>query len=188
MSHDELEEAKTILENMAKGINPISGERIEEGSFLNNAQIIRCIYHVVEVLNIVKNGSFNSKKTREFIITQEQKKMVTFPLEKIGMAKFSTCINNVLDLHISKKVTAIRLNKGLKKLEILSEEKTQDGKKRTITNENSEQYGFESERRSHNGKEYDMVLINNNGKKYLLENIELLMREDDLDMKVIAKS
>ncbi len=182
MSHNELEEAKTMLENIAKGINPISGERIEEGSFLNNPRIIRCIYYVVEVLNTVKNGSSNSKKTKEFIITQEQKKMIAFPLERIGINECSRCINNVLDLHISKKVTGVTLNKKLKKLGILSEEKTEDGKKRTITNEKSEEYGFESERRSYNGNEYDMVLINDNGKKYLLENIELLMREDDLDI------
>jgi hypothetical protein len=67
------------------------------------------------------------------------------------------------------------LNKRLKKLGILGEESTIEGKMRTVINEKSAQFGFEAERKSYNGVEYDMVVINNVGKKYLLENIENIM-------------
>lgn len=66
------------------------------------------------------------------------------------------------------------MNKGLKRLGILSEA-VEDGKKRTVTNEISKDYGFFSEKRSYDGREYDMVLINNEGKKYILDNIEKIM-------------
>ena len=179
MSNNEIEEAKLIIENMAKGINPISGEQIIESSFLNDARIIRCLYYVVEILNNVKNGLYNSRETKAFVITPEQKKMVKFPSEKIGVNEFSRCINNVLDPNVSKKVTGVELNKKLRHLGILSEENTQNGKIRTIINEKSKEYGFESEKRTYNGNDYDMVVINDNGKKYLLENIEFLMQRNN---------
>ena len=57
----------------------------------------------------------------------------------------------------------------------MSEVKLDDGKTRTAINETSSQYGFESEKRVYNGNEYEMVVINDIGKKYLLENIEEIM-------------
>ena len=183
MSHSEIEKiekAKIILEKIAKGVNPITGEQIEEDSFLNDARMIRCFYFVAEVLGNVKDGVYRSKKNKmtEFIITPEQKEMVEFPPGRIGVNEFSKCINRCIDINISKKLTGVELNKRLKKLGILSEESTQDGKTRTIINEKSIEYGFESERRSYNGNDYDMVVINDNGKKYLSENIESIMSEE----------
>jgi hypothetical protein len=177
MSHNENEEVKIVIENIVKGINPITGEQIAESSLLNDARIIRCLYYLVEILQNKKRRSERSSKTKEFIITPEQKGMLAFPPEKIGIAVFSRCINDVLDPNVSKKVTGIVINKKLKKLGILSEEKTQDGHTRTIINEKSIEYGFESKRKSFNGTEYDQVLINDDGKKYLLENIEMLMEK-----------
>ena len=58
---------------------------------------------------------------------------------------------------------------------ILSEIISDSGKTRTITNETSAKFGFEMEKRKFNGVEYEMVLINENGKKYLLQNIETIM-------------
>ncbi len=84
-------------------------------------------------------------------------------------------MNLCLNPEGSKRLTGVELNKRLKKLGILAEESTEGGKTRTITNERSAQYGFEMGRKSYNGIEYDMVLINDAGKKYLLENLETIM-------------
>jgi hypothetical protein len=121
MFYNEIEEVKTVIENIAKGINPITEEPIRESCLLNDARMIRCLHYLVKILQKKKRRSKKSGKKREFIITPEQKRRVTLPPEKIGI------------------------------------------------------YGFESKRRSFNGDEYDQVLINENGKKYLLENIEMLM-------------
>lgn len=176
---DKIEKAMIILQKIAKGINPITGEQIEEGSFFNDARIIRCFYFVAEVLDNVKKGVYSStnNKLSKFVITPEQKERVQFSPNKIGVNEFSKCINSCIDLSISKKLTGVELNKKLKKLGILSEENTEQEKTRTVINENSINFGFESERRIYNGVEYDMVVINDYGKKYLLDNIESIMGE-----------
>lgn len=80
-----------------------------------------------------------------------------------------------IDLNQSKRLTGVEINKRLKAMGILSEETTETGKTRTVINDNSINYGFESQRKSYNGVEYDMVVINDKGKKYLLDNIEVIM-------------
>jgi len=177
---EKIEKAKIILQKIAKGINPITGEQIEDNSFLNDARMIRCFYFVAEVLDNVRKGAYGPTKNKltKFVITPEQKKRVEFPPNKIGVNEFSRCINSCIDLSISKKLSGVELNNKLKKLGILSEEPTAKGKTRTVINENSINYGFESERRTYNGVEYEMVVINDKGKKYLLDNIESIMGEE----------
>jgi hypothetical protein len=78
-------------------------------------------------------------------------------------------------LSVSKRLTGVELNKQLKKIGVLSEEATPNGKTRTVVNDNSINFGFESVKKEYNGNEYDMVVINNKGKKYLLDELETIM-------------
>ena len=170
-----IEKAKEILEKIAKGVDPLTGEQIEGESFLNDPRMIRCFYFVAEVLDNVNKGVYSSRRGGKFVITEEQKKMVEFPAENIGVNEFSKRINACIDPAVSKNLTGTELNKKLKKLGILSEEQYGEGKTRTTTNDRSAEFGFELEPKSYNGVEYNMVVINDIGKKYLLENIEQIM-------------
>lgn len=174
---ERIENVKEVMQRMAQGINPFDGEIIQNDSILNDARTIRCLYFVAEVLdNIMKGGYRGRYRALNFIITTEQKSKVVFPETKIGVNEFSRCVNACLNLSESKRVTGAELNKRLRKLGILGEEQTEEGKIRTVANEKSSQYGFEAEKRSYNGVEYDMVVINDVGKKYLLDNIDTIMK------------
>jgi len=179
---EKIQKAKLVLQNIANGINPINGEKIEDESFLNDPRIIRCFYFVADVLDNVIRGAYSSKisgpRPKVFVITMEQKSKVRFPEGKIGVNEFSRCVNMCIDPNKSKRLTGAEINKRLKALGILSEETTETGKTRTVINDNSINYGFESQRKSYNGVEYDMVVMNDKGKKYLLDNIEEIMRTE----------
>lgn len=174
---EKIEKAKNVLQTIAKGVNPLTGEIIEEDSFLNDVRISRCFYFVAEIMDNVINGAYrtNGNKLSQFIITPEQKQKVEFPEGKIGVNEFSKCVNLQIDLNRSKKLSGVEINKRLKKMGILSEVATLDGKTRTTANQKSSEYGLETEKRTFNGVEYDMVVINDKGKKYLLDNIETIL-------------
>lgn len=180
---DKIQKAKLVLQKIAKGIDPVTGDKIEEESFLNDPRIIRCFYFVAEVLDNVASGAYSSKRSgagpAKFTITPEQKSRVQFPEGNLGVNEFSKCINLCIDLNESKKLTGVELNKRLKALGILGEEATEAGKTRTVINDNSKDYGLESERKSYNGAEYDKVVINDKGKRYLLDNIERIMNTEN---------
>lgn len=114
---DTLQKSKMVLEKIAKGVNPISGEAIDEVSFLNDPGVIRCFYSMAEVLENVMNGTMDPPVARPqaFVITPEQKTKVVFPPVNIGVNEFSKCINACLSPGLSKKLTGAELNKRLKK-------------------------------------------------------------------------
>ncbi len=171
-----IEKAVSILEHLAKGMDPGTKKAVKKDHILHDPEVIRSFYFAKEVLENVKKGVYNHRKLTEFMITPEQKSKVRLPERKIGVNEFSRIINEQIDLHVSKKLTGVELNRQLKKLGVLSEEVLEGGKKRTVTNERSIEVGFETVKREKNGSEYDMVVINEEGKIYLLENLEKIMK------------
>lgn len=178
---EKMEKAKNVLLKISKGVDPLSGEAIAENNFLNDPRIIRCFYFVTEVLDNVIQGVYRKTGSRlpDFIITPEQKQRVTFPEGKIGVNEFSRQINQYIDTNASKKLTGMEFNKKLKKMGILTDKIIENGKTRTVINPNSAKYGLEMENRKYNGMEYEMVVINDQGKKYLLDNIETIMKSEE---------
>jgi hypothetical protein len=176
LEKEKLIKAKYIINKMATGINPVNGSAIEKEHFLREPKIIGCLTFVEEVLNQVIEGRIRTGPApEEFRITGEQKGKVVLPGAKIGVNEFAKCVNQVLDLNQSKKLTGLELNKQLKKMGILGEKTLEDGKTRAITTGESKEYGIEMEQRSFNGTEYEMVVFNEKGQKFLLDNLEKIM-------------
>lgn len=175
LDREKLGKAKAILEKMANGINPINGQPIQDESFLQDPRMIRCLFYVSNVLQLVMDGKIQRLRPTNFVITPEEKSRVKFPEYKIGVNEFSKCINEVIDPNKSKKLTGAELNKQLKKMGILSEIPTENGRVRTTINEKSKDYGIEIEIRTYKDREYEMVVFNDAGKRFLLENIEYIM-------------
>lgn len=128
--------------------------------------------------NIEVNMRPKDKLSSTFFITPEQKNIVKFPDGKISLKEFVSCINQCIEGGKSKKLTIIQLKRNLKKLGILSDKTNENVNKKTIINDTSTTYGFESERRLYNEIEYEVILINEKGKKYLLENLEFILNSN----------
>jgi hypothetical protein len=174
---EKLVKANEILRKMANGINPLTGEQLEEESFLHDPRVIRCLYFIQEVLNRAIDGQLRVTpgKLEGFVITADEKQMIQLPQGRIGINEFAKCVNRVIDLNKSRKVSGMELNKRLKRIGVLSEEVMSDGRKRTLPGVNSHEYGIEMETRNYNGNEYEMILFNDKGKQYLLDNLETIL-------------
>lgn len=173
---EKLQKARAVLQKMADGVNPLNGQPIEKEHFLQDPRIIRCLFFIADSLKQqIEEVVYKIRRPDSFTINVEEKSRVQFPAGKIGVNEFSKCVNRIIDLTRSKKLTGVELNKRLKKMGILSEAKTTDGKVGTTVNDKSAGYGFEAERRTFNGNEYEMVLMNDKGKQYLLDNLETIM-------------
>ncbi len=177
---EKLTKAREITLKMANGVNPLTGESIGKEHFLQDPRIIRCLFFIADALKQqLEETVYRVRRPSSFIISPEEKEQIRFAEGKIGVNEFSKCVNKVLDLTRSKKLTGVELNKRLKKMGFLTEEETPDGKSRTTVNSQSLECGFETELRNYNGNEYQMVLMNDKGKRYLLDNLETIMAEED---------
>lgn len=178
---EKIGKAKDIILKLANGVNPVDGEEIKHDNVLSDPRMIRCFFYVSEVLeNVIKGEYSKVAKMTKFIITPEQKDSVIFTEGEIGVNEISKCINEHINPLISRKVTGNLINKGLKRMDILTEIENNDGTRRTAINETSHKYGFNEIKRSYDGKEYFQVVANDMGKKFILENIEEIMTKDSV--------
>ncbi|THE09452.1 hypothetical protein E1I69_22330 [Bacillus timonensis] len=173
--HERLIESKNIIKALANGVNPLTGEKVSNDSFLNSPGIIRPLFFLSQYLEHLPNTPIKKKKPKAFTITSEEKSCIVLPSGKIGINVFAKAVNEVIDENKSKKVNGKVINRRLKTLGILSEETTENGNTRTITNDQSEGYGIELVTRQFNNREYKQVVFNDIGKQFLLDHLERIM-------------
>lgn len=180
LEKEKLVKAAEVLNRIANGINPLNGEAIAAESFLQDPRIIRCFFYVKDILSQIAAGHSpkNTARPEGYAITREELQRVELPEGKIGVNEFARCVNQALDLTRSKKITGADLNKRLKKMGILGEEATPAGKSRTVLTPESAAHGITAEMRNFRGNEYEMILFDDRGKQFLLDNLEALMTED----------
>lgn len=174
---DKIAKAREMVQKMAGGMNPLDGQPLEDTCFIHDPRMVRCLHFIQEILRKALEGPPRGgpRKPSAFVISAEEKKRVQLPKGKIGINEFARCLNEVIDTVNSRKLTGIEINRQLKKMGVLGEQVLADGKTRTIVRAESSGYGIVSEKRNNNGSEYEMVLFNEEGKNYLLENIEKIM-------------
>ena len=178
INKDSLLRAREIILKIANGEEPYTDKPFESADFLKDPRIIRCFIFVAEVLEKSSHEIIGSQPTpQSYVITEKELSEIILPEGNIGVTAFCKAVNDIIDPYKSKKLTGVVINNKLKKLGILSEKKTEKNKI-TVTNHNSEEFGFVTERKIFNGREYEQVTMNDKGKSYLLKNlIDLLSVE-----------
>ncbi|MCC3357127.1 hypothetical protein [Bacillus sp. REN16] len=175
-THEGLIESKNIINALANGTNPITGEKISEDSFLHDPRMIRPLFFLSQYLERTPTSPTKKKKPKKFTITPVEKNGIVLPSGKIGINVFAKAVNEVIDENKSKKLNGTVINRRLKALGILSEETTDKGNTSTITNDQSEGYGIEFVIRQYNSREYKQIVYNEVGKQLLLDNLERIMK------------
>lgn len=173
---EKLTKVKETIEKIASGINPLNGAKIEKGSFIYDDEVSGDLIYAAQKLNKLIAWEHNKqlKNVLDFVISKEQMENIKLPDKKIGVNEFAKCVNQVIDTSISRKISGVEINKRLKEMGILGEEQ-EDKHKKTIVNDNSSKYGIEIEKRNFNGKEYEAIVFNEDGKKFLLDNLGKIM-------------
>jgi len=174
---DKLKKAKYIINTLIQGKDPISGNVIEDGSFIRDQRMISCFAYIADVLS--KEIEYNEKKhlpdKENFDANKLDLSKIKMPEEDCGINAIASCINELVDGRIMKKVTGAQINAKLKAMGILSEAVDSDGKTVTTTNEKSIEYGIYKVVSSYNGREYEKVVFNEKGRKFIIEHLNEIM-------------
>lgn len=57
--------ARSYIQKLANGINPLTGQEVSEGDVVNHVRISRCLFCVSDVLGqVVENGGVSTRKRK----------------------------------------------------------------------------------------------------------------------------
>lgn len=175
-----LETAILYLQRIADGKNPVNNMPAEEDTVLNNANVIRCMFFVKEILEEVRrNDGFVGPKPR-------RAEKSRFPLEALKAFQYKEDktisnvvqqINEAVDDRIYQKLSYRPITQWLKRNGFLADEYSQEYEKAvTLPTEKGTQIGIRAERRvSAKDVGYLSIVYNKQAQEFLVQNMGAIL-------------
>lgn len=179
---EKLERAKMYIDNLANGIDPITGKAMENDAVLNNVRLARCFFYVSGILNEVINNNgqiVKSQKKEDFKITQKQLDSVIVSENSIKISELCRKIDSVIASPNMKKLQATIVTSWLLKKEILYIETDSLGKQRKSPTRVGEQLGITVEKCSGYKGDYLVNLYNKGAQQFIIDNLLQILEEDN---------
>lgn len=172
---ERLQQAQSIIEKFANGVNPIDGSILNNIDILNDVRIIRSFFYASQVLQgLIDNSITTVKKTqnsKKSMFHLDDNTILNFEFSKtpIPLSTMVEMMNRYVDEEQVKKLSFSKLAGWLIKIGIL----TIDEESKKIPTEMGEKTGLSTENRvSSYGKTYSVVLYNESAQRFIIDNIE----------------
>ncbi len=182
MNKTRLKEARELVNQIIQGVDDSGNPIVGEDSFLIEPDNLRKFSLIAEALTkqLEYQERQDTSNREPFIINHEQLAKVELPEYPMGINELAKHINRVIDRTAIKGVTGAQINEKLRAAGILSHKVDEEGKKCTVINDISHQYGIKSEQGEYNGRKYEKVIFTDKGKQFLLEHFLEIMQLDEV--------
>lgn len=171
--------AKSFIDKLANGINPIDDTPIPEGDIANNVRLSRCFFYVSDILRqVCENGgiSKNNKRVSFSITDEEISKFVFSPLPIMGSEISKRLADTIKTPNPSMKSFSVpKMNQWLISQGFISEETDMSGRKQKLPTDKGRQLGICTDKRTGHNGEYIAILYNTSAQKYIIENIREIL-------------
>ena len=169
-----MQRAKLYMDQLAQGIDPVTGQEVPEDSALNHIRLARCFAYVSGVLDkVIANGGAVGTIVRhkEFRITREQLYRVRLSDTPVSLTQLLEQIVAVVGDPEMKRPNAKRFSDWLLARGLLTVEQTPDGKTRRVPTQEGIRLGMVTQIRQGNDGEYVAVSYNRNAQCFLLDHL-----------------
>ena len=170
--------AKSFIDKLANGINPLDDRPIPEGDIANNVRLSRCFFYVSDILGqVYENGGVGKvERTIPFSITPAQ--LASFEVSPYSISgseisrKLAALVNNPL----MKSFSVPKLNQWLMQKGLLCETTDPLGKTRKIPTEQGKSMGISVETKMGREGEYIAVLFDARAQGFIVNNIYEILK------------
>lgn len=175
---EKLLKAKSYLDKLANGINPITNELASENDTINNIHISRCLFYVSDVLrNLIENNNNTQKKKNSkipFSVTPQQLADYVFDDNPITVTEITKKLNSLIDTEEMKGIKTTSITNWLIKINMLEYLTDENGKNHKIPTENGIQLGITTQERLGMYGSYKVVLYDSNVQQFIIDNIDTI--------------
>ena len=135
---EKIEYAKSFIDKLANGINPLDDSPIPDNDIANNVRLSRCFFYVSDILRqVIENGGVQPAKVtkqrkKEFALSDGEREKVQISETPLTVSEISNYLNNLVDLETTKKISAATINNWLLNLQLLEVVSQPNGKMRKM--------------------------------------------------------
>lgn len=172
-----LTHAKSYIDKLANGINPISDLPVGEGDAVNNVRVSRCLFYVSEVLGkVIASGGVPTApkpKLPPFFLTAEQATRFPYTDRAVTVSDIADKLNALAEPNTCRKITYAPIAHwliGIGALEIC----TVEGKNLKRPTQRGLELGIKAEQRTSQNGEYTAVVYNRAAQQLIVDNLEAI--------------
>lgn len=171
--------AKTFIDKLAKGINPLDDTQIPEGDVVNNVRLSRCFFYVSDILGqVYENGGVGKvDKTIPFSITDEQISRFEFLPYPISGSEIARRLSDVIKNPLMKTFSVTKMNQWMVSRGLLIDDVDARGKRRKMPTEEGISLGICTEQKTGRDGEYLAVLFDAKAQRFIIDNIQSILNE-----------
>lgn len=172
--------AKSFIDKLANGVNPLDGTALPETDIVNNVRISRCLFYVSDLLNdMIKNNgrSFSAgAKKLPFEISEEQAASFNYSYSPIHLSEIAKRLSALAESENMRSLSYDKIASWLLSIDILEEYTNQFGKKSKRPTERGKAIGISVEQRTRqDGEAYNAVLYNREAQQFIVDNIRAII-------------
>lgn len=177
-----LQRAKTIIDMLADGTDPLTGKDLPEDTVLNNVRLSRCFFYVADILRQVienggtvgkKSGSTAGKKGRVIIIDAE--KVMNFSVSKAPLRIMEFLKRVSEESGTGSSIPPTLVTNWLEEIGLLEKKQLTNGKSKRTPSVQGMQLGILSEERTGPTGAYEATLYNANAQRFILDHLVTLI-------------
>ena len=173
--------AKSFIDKLANGINPVDDTPIPEGDIANNVRLSRCFFYVSDILRqVIENGGTvvnQSARVRkqEFSLTSSERARLLVSEKALTVTEIANYLNGHINQEITKKITGASINDWLMSIGLLEIVKLQNGKQRKQPTVQGNEMGIFVDERNGQFGQYYVVLFTSDAQQLIYDNIEAIV-------------
>ena len=180
--------AKTYIDKLANGVNPLTDEPVSENDIVNNVRISRCFFYISDLLRRFAEGGFpeaaKKGKKQPFIITEEQRKRFEFSETPISVSEIARRFNAAVNTEGAVQMRYFGITFWLIESGLLSVDRREDGREVKLPTAAGMELGISQEVRSGANGSYTVVVYNENAQRYIVDNIDAILEAEKLRFKM----
>ena len=179
--------AKSYLDKLANGINPLTGEALPDTDIVNQVRISRCLFFVSDVLRqVIENGGLKkaSKAARiPFELTAEQINRFQLFEQPIFISAITERINSLTENENMRKLSHRSITAFLEREGFLVQYSDSQGKTKREPTDRGMELGITTEERTSQHGDYRVVLYDKNAQQFILDHMSQIAEINQMPKK-----
>lgn len=186
---EKIEYAKSFIDKLANGVNPIDNSTIPDNDVVNNVRLSRCFFYVSDILRqVIENGGISpaphvqtvekKNKKQPYYLLPEQAAQFEYSNIPITATEIFNRIMAVGPQDGVKKIPKRNLTRWLISLGLIEEVSVNETRFKRPTESGRDLGIILEERRSQYGN-YFVVLYNRVAQQFIIDNIEAMLTFDE---------
>lgn len=177
---EQLKRAKYLIDALAQGVNPATGQMAEEDTVLNQPEVIRGLFFVSDLLRSLMDEAAAPRSSRSgsklpFFLTEEMRSQIVYSPQPLPISGFLAQFQEMRDASITKKLPATAFTRWLLEKDMLSMETSETGRIQKMPTPLGVKLGIRVEHRFTPYGGYDVLLYDSAAQHFLVEHMNEIL-------------